>query len=161
MAVRAAGLPKSTSVASCSSSPASRLGGLIDHGEDRPPTARSSAKASAPWSSPAATLPAKRSATPCSSVTSLPEPSRRTSSGGTPPPARRSSPPPPRRRRRRRLRYGLRPTPTEVPPTWSSSPPRTSPASRSRAFACWPGPARPPRQLDRRPVNPDEERPAP
>ena len=34
MAVRAAGLPKSTSVVSCSSSPASRLGGLIDRGED-------------------------------------------------------------------------------------------------------------------------------
>ena len=34
MAVRAAGLPKNTSVVSCSSSPASRLGGLIDRGED-------------------------------------------------------------------------------------------------------------------------------
>ncbi len=59
MAVRAAGLPKITSVVSRSSSPASRLGALIDHGEDLTSYSGSSAKASAPWYSPAARLRAR------------------------------------------------------------------------------------------------------
>ena len=107
----------------------------------------------------AATSRTRPSPMRCSSTTWPTAPPRRMSSAATPPRARRCSRPPdlaPTRTTATSWRSCT--TPTAVPPTWSSWPPRTSPGTRHPGAPARPDPARVPRQLDRRPLGPRRPR---